>query len=307
MSRIPVAVVGGGQAGLVAGYFLKQAGVPFVILEADEALGRSWHDRWDSLELFTPARYSGLPGMPFPGQPWRYPAKEEVVTFLRSYVEAFELPVQFGQRVTALRPAAGGSFEVETSTGTYLADATIVATGGFQRPHVPPFATGLAADVVQLHSSEYRNPSQLADGTALVVGGGNSGLQIADELASGSAEPVHLSVGSKQTPMPRRFLGADLFWWLDHLGMMRVPQAKLPKWLAGDGDILVGQSIDKLVRARGVATHPRTVGSDGQVVTFADGTTLDAANLVWATGYRPDFSWVQAPVFQDGRPVQVRG
>jgi len=304
--RFPVVVVGAGQAGLAAGHFLKRAGVPFVILEAADRLGQAWRDRWDSLELFTPARYSGLPGMPFPGQPWRYPARDEVVEFLQAYADTFELPIHYRRRVTSLRRTATG-YELDTTEGPYLADAVIVATGAFQRPNVPPFAAGLAAEVVQVHSSQYRNPSQLGPGTVLVVGGGNSGLQIADELSKASASPAHLSIGSRQTPMPRRFLGADLFWWLDHLGMMRVPQAKMPKWLAGDGDILVGQSVDGLVRDRGVVTHPRTVGADGQVVTFADGTTLDVANVVWATGYRPDFSWVHAPVFRDGRPVHVRG
>ena len=304
VQRMPVVVVGAGQAGLAAGHFLAEAEVPFAVLEAADRLGESWRNRWDSLELFTPARFSGLPGMAFPGELSRYPLKDEVVAFLRDYAERFALPVRFGQRVTALSRSADG-YRLQTDGAVYQADAVIVASGAFQRPNLPACAADLVADVVQLHSSAYRNPAQLPAGTTLVVGGGNSGLQIARELSAD--RPVHLAVGSRQTPLPRRFLGADLFWWLDRLGIMRVPQARIPKWLAGDNDVLVGQSIGKLVRTCGVVERPRATGAAGRTVTFADGTTLEVANVVWATGYRPDYSWLQVPVLRDGRPVHTRG
>lgn len=305
-ARVAVAVVGAGQAGLAAGYHLRQAGVPFTILEAAGQVGGSWQGRWDSLELFTPARYSGLPGRPFPGAPGRYPRRDEVAVYLRDYAAAFELPVRLGSEVTALT----SGYELTLASGDPVhADAVIVATGAFQWPRIPGFAGELAPQVRQLHSSQYRNPGQLAPGLVLVVGAGNSGVQLAAELAA-AGHPVHLAVGTKQMPVPRRILGADFFWWLDRTGFLRAPVRRMPKWLAGEGDVLVGTSLRRLARDSGVVLRARATGvlPGGRGVTFADGGELEVATVLWATGYRPDFSWVGLPVLDgDGRPVHTRG
>ncbi len=175
-------VIGGSQAGLAVGYHLKQRGLPFVILDENDRIGDAWRKRWDSLRLFTPGRYDGLPGMPFPGSPSSYPTKDETADYLEAYAREFELPVRTGVKVDRLSKA-GDRFEVSWGEHTLFAENVVVATGAFNTPRVPAFARELDESIVQLHSKEYRNPSQIQKGAVLVVGAGNSGAEIAIELA----------------------------------------------------------------------------------------------------------------------------
>src|SRR4051812_3934927 len=182
--RTRVLVIGGGQAGLSAGYYLSRAGIPFLILDAGPRVGESWRRRWDSLELFTVGRYSELPGLRFPGDPERFAGKDDVAGYLESYAEKFALPVRLGTTATELAAEEGG-YRIEAADGSrFHARHVVIATGAYQRPYVPPGAEDLDASVVQLHSSEYRNPAGLAEGDVLVVGGANSGVQIAQELSA---------------------------------------------------------------------------------------------------------------------------
>ncbi|MGN6167836.1 MAG: flavin-containing monooxygenase, partial [Solirubrobacteraceae bacterium] len=199
-----VIVVGGGQAGLAIGYFLAQKGRNFAILEAAAEPAAAWRARWDSLTLFTPARYSGLPGLPFPGDPDAYPRRDVVVAYLTEYVRSFALPVVLDSRVRAIR-RADDRYRVELEDRSYSAEQVVIATGPFQVPFVPAIADDLGHDVVHMHSTRYRAPGELPDGPVLVVGGGNTGFQIAEELSA--AREVHLSIGSRQTPLPQRILG----------------------------------------------------------------------------------------------------
>src|SRR3954453_8796404 len=194
-----VVVVGGGQAGLAAGWHLRQRGLRFLVLEAAAALGDTWRTRWDSLRLFTPAEHDALPGLPFPAPAGTYPGKEAVAEYLEDYAAAFALPVELDARVTGLRRTDGG-FQIGTADRTYTARQVIVATGPFQTPFVPALAAGLDGSVTQLHSAEYRGPDPLPDGPALVVGGGNSGFQIPEELAR--TRQVELSIGSAYPALP---------------------------------------------------------------------------------------------------------
>ncbi len=173
-------VVGGSQAGLAVGYHLKQRGLPFVILDDNERIGDAWRKRWDSLRLFTPGRYDGLPGMPFPGPSSRYPTKDDVASYLETYARRFELPVRTGARVERLS-GAGDGFEILCGEHPLFASSVVVATGAYHKPRIPPFAPELDGSIVQLHSKEYRNPSQIQEGEVLVVGAGNSGAEIAIE------------------------------------------------------------------------------------------------------------------------------
>src|SRR3954453_22240366 len=181
-----VIVVGGGQAGLAAGYFLAQQHRPFTILEAAGEPAAAWRGRWDSLRLFTPVRRDSLPGRAFAGDADSYPDRDQVVAYLEDYARHFELPVELDSRVLAVRGADGG-FEVELADHRYLAEQVVVATGPWQVPFTPPSASGLAPQVTQLHSTEYRRPAQLPDGPVVVVGGGKTGYQIAGELARSRA------------------------------------------------------------------------------------------------------------------------
>jgi putative flavoprotein involved in K+ transport len=302
--RHEVIVVGGGQAGLAMGYFLARQGRDFVILEAADEPATAWHERWDSLRLFTSARYSALPGFAFPGDPNRYPTRDEVASYLATYAHELDLPVRFASRVKSLRTANGG-YVLETDERGYEANQVVVATGPFQVPRVPPIADSLDQGVVQLHSSEYRSPTDIPAGTVLVVSGGNSGFQIAEELAG--SHHVHLAIGSRQTPLPQRLLGRDLFWYLEATGLIHKSlDSRIGQRLSGR-DTLIG-STPRAIRRRGVEIYPRAVAAQGSTVTFSDGGTVDVAAVIWATGYRSDYSWLDAPVFDNrGVPMHRRG
>ena len=299
MTRKEVIVVGGGQAGLAIGYFLKQQRRDFAILEAADEPAAAWRARWDSLRLFTPARYSALPGMELPGDPDRYPTRDEVAAYLTDYAQRFELSVELGSRVRALRRTAAG-YEVELDDRGYEAGQVVVATGPFQVPFVPRVAAGLHPDVVQLHSTEYRSPRDVPYGTVLVVGGGNTGFQIAEELSE--SHEVHLSIGSRQTPLPQRILGRDLFWYLEATGLIRKSVATRVGRRMKGRDALIG-STPRGIRELGARTHGRTVAVAGRSVTFADGQSIEPDAVVWATGFRSDHTWIDAPVFDEAGAV----
>jgi putative flavoprotein involved in K+ transport len=300
-----VVVVGGGQAGLAAAWQLRRQGLRFLVLEASGEPGHSWRARWESLRLFTPAECDALPGRPFPAPTGSYPGKEAVADYLRDYAAAFDLPVQLNARVARLERTDAG-FRLSTAERMYTAGQVIVATGPFQTPFVPPLAAGLDASVTQVHSGEYRSPDALPEGPALVVGGGNSGFQIAEELAA--TRPVELAVGSAGLALPQRLLGRDLFWWLTRLGLMRVTAgSRLGRRMQASGEFLIGSSRRRLQRA-GVRFRPRLVDAAGRTLRFAGGSSSEVAVVVWATGYRPDYSWIEIPgVLRDGRVAHSRG
>jgi putative flavoprotein involved in K+ transport len=260
--RREVVVVGGGQAGLAVGYFLARQGRDFTILEAASEPAAAWRARWDSLKLFTSARYNSLPGLAFPGDPDRYPVRDEIVAYLTDYARHFDLPVELDSPVRSIR-RSGRGYLVGLDDRVYEADQVVVATGPFQIPFVPAFAEGLDPEVVQLHSTSYRSPEDIPEGRVLVVGGGNTGFQIAEEL-SGSRD-VHLSIGSRQMPLPQRLLGRDLFWYLDATGLIRKTKAsRIGRRMEGR-DTLIGSTPRALRRRHGVEIHGRATSAAGRV------------------------------------------
>jgi putative flavoprotein involved in K+ transport len=300
-----VTVIGAGQAGLAMGYFLKRQGRTFVILDAADSIGSAWRARWDSLTLFTPRRYSGLPGLPFAGDPEGYPDRDEVIAYLERYAETFELPIELNSPVRRLTEK-DGRFVLEVDGRTITADQVVVATGPFQKPNVPEVATRLGPDVFQTHSTGYRRPSDVPQGTVLVVGGGNTGFQIAKELSA--SHKVHLSIGSRQKPLPQRLLGRDLFWWLTKTRLLSTTvESRLGRKLR-NRDTLIGSSPRELRRRFGVELRLRVVDTDGRTVRFEDGSELEVDAVIWATGYRPDYSWIDLPLVDlDGRLPHRRG
>ena len=304
-ARLDVIVIGAGQAGLAMGYFLARQGRRFAILDGGDSIGAAWRERWDSLVLFTPRRYDALPGLPFPGDADGYPTRDEVTAYLERYADTFELPVELGSTVRSLT-AADGRFVAEVGDRRIEADQVVVATGPFQAPNVPALADGLAPEVVQMHSTGYRRPGDLPEGTVLVVGGGNTGFQIAQELSA--TRPVHLAVGSRQKPLPQRLLGRDLFWWLTKLGLLRTSVESRMGRRMRERDFLIGSSPRAARRRFGVDLKPRLVGVSGRTASFADGAEVDVDAVVWATGFRPDYSWIGLPVTDsDGRVRHRRG
>jgi putative flavoprotein involved in K+ transport len=304
--QVEVAVIGAGQAGLALGYYLGRRGIPFLILEGANRFGEPWRRRWDSLKLFSPARFSGLPGLPFPAEPDSFPGKDEMAGYLESYHRTFELPVRLDTPVTSLG-RAGDRYLLRSREVAYEAKQVVVATGAFQGPYVPSLATQLAPEVFQVHSADYRNPDQLPAGDALVVGGATSGIQIAEELSARGV--VYLSVGSRIPRLPRRILGRDLFWWLDKLGLPRRPTVHSPLGrVASRRDASPGAGLRTLRRRHGVRLLGRAESAKGGSIRFGDGAALEPAGVVWATGYRPDFGWIELPVTDErGVPRQRRG
>jgi putative flavoprotein involved in K+ transport len=302
---LDVVVVGGSQSGLAIAWHLQRQGLDFVVLEAAPEVGHVWRSRWDTLKLFTPAQYDALPGLAFPAPADTYPTKDPVADYLQAYANTFNLPVRPNARVTRLSKTDDG-FEVQTADNTFRARQVIVATGPFQVPFVPPMASKLDPSVTQLHSADYRHPQALPDGPVLVVGGGNSGFQIAEELAA--TRQVDLSIATKYPMLPQRLAGRDLFWWLTRLGLLRVTVASRPGRRMSRRDFVIGTNRRRLER-KGVRFRPRLVDAEGRTVRFADHTTLENVGVVvWATGYRSDYAWIQVPgVVREGRVVHRRG
>jgi putative flavoprotein involved in K+ transport len=303
-THFEVAVIGAGQAGLAIGCLLARQGRQFVILDGADSIGASWRDRWDSLVLFTPRRYDSLPGLAFPGDPDGYPTRDEVVGYLKQYASTFELPIQLDRKVRSLAKN-GRAFDIELDGPSIEADQVVIATGPFQTPRVPRFASQLASEVFQTHSASYRRPSDLPDGTVLVVGGGNTGYQIASELSA--THQVHLAIGARQTPLPQRLAGRDLFWWLQTTKLLNTPvDSRLGQKLSGR-DTLVG-STRRAVKRHGVELKPRATDASERTFSFADETELSVDAVIWATGFGPNHSWVNLPVFRSqGEVVHERG
>jgi putative flavoprotein involved in K+ transport len=300
-----VAVVGAGQAGLAIGYLLTRQGRRFVILDGADSVGAAWRNRWDSLVLFTPRRYDSLPGLPFPGDPDGYPTRDEVAAYLESYAEAFALPVELGSAVESLAKE-GDTFVLGRDDRTIEADQVVVATGPFQCPRVPELAIELAPEAFQIHSADYRTSTEVPQGTVLVVGGGNTGYQIAEELAS--SHEVHLSIGARQTPLPQRVLGRDLFWYLEATGLIgKTTASRIGRRMAGR-DTLIGSRRGTLRRRHGVEFHGRAVEAAGTTVSFNDGTSVAVRGVIWATGFGVDNGWIHIPaLYEEGRLVHQRG
>jgi putative flavoprotein involved in K+ transport len=310
--RVQTIVIGGGQAGLAVGYHLARRGLPFQILDASPRIGDAWRNRWDSLRLFSPARYSGLPGRRFPGRGDAFPAKEQVAAYLEDYARHFRLPVRNGVRVDRLWKD-GGHFVIAAGDRRFESENVVVAMANYQVPKVPAFASSLDRGIVQMHSHEYRNPWQLLKGGVLVVGVGNSGAEIAVEAAR--THPTWISgTESGHIPWPidtlvARFLLVRLVRFLGHhvLTVETPLGRKLRPRLLATPTPLVRVKPRDLVNA-GIERVPRVVGVKDRLPLLADGRTLEVNNVIWCTGYRHGFPWIDLPVFaENGDPVHQNG
>lgn len=304
-------IIGGGQAGLSTGYFLQQQGRDFIILDASERIGDSWRRRWDSLRLFTPARFDGLAGLPFPAPPDSFPTKDQMADYLEAYAAHFNLPVRTGIRVDCLT-RAGDRFVVTAGDLRFEADHVVVAMASYQQPRIPPFARDLDAGITQLHSSDYHNPTQLREGGVLIVGAGNSGAEIALEvsrshetwLAGRDTGHVPFRIESRAA----RILLRPLFRVVFHRLLTTstpVGRRARPKFLAHGGTLIRTKPQD--LEAAGVRRVPRVAGVDDGLPTLEDGRTLDVRNVIWCTGFHPGFSWIDLPVFGEMEPPHTRG
>jgi len=312
-ARVNTVVIGGGQAGLSVGYHLSQLGIPFVILDASRRIGDSWRHRWDSLRLFTPARHAGLDGMPFPAEPFSFPTKDEMADYLETYARHFELPVRSGVRVDRLS-RLGDRFIVVAGRHRIEASNVVVAMGSYQRPRRPSFAGELRSTIVQLHSFEYRNLSQLHPGDVLVVGAGNSGAEIAIETV---ARHRTWMAGRETGHVPFRVDGLAARLGLSRLVLRVIFHRVLsiatpigrrlrPRMLHRAAPLIRTKGKD--LTAAGVLRVPRVAGVRNGLPLLEDGRVLDVANVVWCTGFDAAFSWIDLPVFgADGLPQHEAG
>jgi putative flavoprotein involved in K+ transport len=309
--QVEVVVIGGGQAGLSVGYHLQQQGRDFVVLDTNERVGDAWRKRWDSLRLFTPARYDGLPGMSFPAPAHTYPTKDEMADYLGAYTARFRLPVRTGVKVDGLS-RQGDRFVVTSGDLRFEAENVVVATGGYHGPRIPTFASELDPDILQLHSSEYRRPSHLREGGVLVVGAGNSGAEIALDVSR--SHRVYLSgrhPGSEPTrpgSVADRLVTPIIWFVFSHVLTVNTPLGrKAAAHLRNHGLPLARVRPADLLAAGVERIHARTVAAQDGLPLLDDGRVLDVANVIWCTGYRPEFGWIDLPILDDGEPTHERG
>jgi putative flavoprotein involved in K+ transport len=310
--RYNTVVIGAGQAGLSVGYHLKKRNIPFIILEAHPRVGDSWRQRWDSLRLFTPSRFDGLDGMSFPGPSNYFPTKDEMADFLELYARQFGLPVQTGVTVERLS-RTNSHFLVRSNRGMLEADNVVVAMASYQQPNIPDYARKLNQDIVQLHSSEYRTPSQLREGALLIVGAGNSGAEIAIEVAKThrtwmSGRDVGYLPFRIGSVVAQLLLAPLTFRLIFHrLLTLDTPIGRRARSkLLSQGGPLIRQRAKDLAAA-GVKRVARVVGVEGGKPLLADGRVLDVANIIWCTGFHPGFSWIELPVHGTEEPLHNRG
>jgi putative flavoprotein involved in K+ transport len=310
-----VVVIGAGQCGLAASHDLAKRKIDHVVLEANGRIGDNWRTRYDSLKLYSPAKYDALPGLPMPLPRSAYPSGHQMADYLEEYARHFDLLVRTGVRVDGLsRAGAGHGYIVTAGDRSFEAEQVVMAAGYFRQPHVPAFAADLDPAIRQLHSSDYRRPSQLADGPVLVVGLSHSGADLAHETASHGHRTIVSGKGHGQLPVSvdsragrlgwpvMKFLASNVLTLRTPIGRRMAPEIR-----KGGAPLLRHRRSD-LLKAGVELTDARTAGvQDGKPV-LADGTVLDVANVIWCTGFRPDYSWIHVPLLDDeGWPMQDRG
>lgn len=305
--RYDVIIIGAGQAGLSMGYFLRNTGLSFLILDRLSEVGEVWKKRYNSLTLFTPRMYSSLPGLKLIGNHQEFPTKNEIADYLSTYTNHFSLPIQMETEVLKLGQLDDW-FEVKTTKGVVVAKKVIIATGPFQDPYVPGFSQLLSEDVLQIHSSQYKDSTQLRNGMTVVVGAGNSGMQIAAELSK--ERTVYLSVGQKIKFLPDKFINQSIFLWFDLLGFYRFKvDSLIGKFLKNQQDPVFGLQYKSLIKNNRILLKSRTVSVEKNTITFADASKINIKNVIWSTGYRSNYHWIDIPMLisEGGLPIHKRG
>ncbi|PEX82054.1 flavin-containing monooxygenase [Bacillus cereus] len=304
---LDIIIVGAGQAGLAMGYYLKQEGYNFLLLEAGNRVGDSWRNRYDSLQLFTPRTYSSLPGMALIGEKNGFPCKDEIATYLEEYARHFQLPIQLQTEVLKIRKGKE-LFELHTPTEILQSKKVIIASGGFQKPFIPLFLQRLASNVFQIHSSQYKSPLQIPKGKVLVVGGGNSGMQIAVELAKN--HEVKMSISHPLTFLPLHFFRKSIFNWLEKMGLLYAEiNTKRGRWFQQKKDPIFGFEGKELIRNGAIKLQEKVIGASENKIMFQNGDTYGAQSIIWSTGFVSDYKWIEIKkaVNENGFPNHIKG
>ncbi|PFO66254.1 oxidoreductase [Bacillus cereus] len=302
-----IIIVGAGQAGLTMGYYLRQEGYNFLLLEAGNQIGDSWRNRYDSLQLFTPREYSSLPGMIVKGEGKGFPCKDEMAAYLEEYARYFTLPVQLQTEVFKIKKEKD-IFELHTPTEILQSKKVVIATGGFQQPYIPSFSQHLLSHVFQIHSSQYKSPSQIPKGKVLVVGGGNSGMQIAVELAK--THEVTMSISHPLTFLPLHLFRKSIFSWLEKLGLLYAElNTKRGRWFQKRKDPIFGFEGKELIRSGAIKLEEKVVRASENNIMSQNGGTYSAESIIWSTGFIQNYKWIEIEkaVNGNGFPNHVRG
>ncbi|RJS56629.1 oxidoreductase [Bacillus subtilis] len=300
-------VIGAGQAGISIGYYLKQSKQKFIILDKSDEVGESWKERYDSLVLFTSRMYSSLPGMHLEGKKHGFPSKEEIVAYLKKYVERFDIPIQLRTEVISVQKLKN-HFLIKTNQQEYQAENLVIAAGPFHIPNIPSVSKDLADHIHQLHSSQYKHPKQLVPGNALVVGGGNSGAQIAVELSK--ERVTYLACRNQLIYFPLVIGKRSIFWWFDKLRVLHASNTSiLGKFIQKKGDPIFGYELKHAIKQKEIILKKRVISGKQNEVIFEDSSTLEVNNIIWATGFRNPLCWmkIEGVLDKEGRIIHHRG
>ena len=302
-------IIGAGQAGLAMAYYLKQSNKDFLIVDGDVEIGTSWLNRWDSLKLFTPTEYNHLPGFKFEAPKGYYPDKFEVANYFKSYVKHYNFSTQFNTLITAVRKKENGSFILSHKGGEIETQNVIVATGPFHIPYTPPCHTKIASDTLQMHSNYYKALSQLKTGDALVVGAGDSGYQILDEISKDSSRTVYFSGNTNVKSIPQKFLGKTLWWWFTLIGFLSFSKYSwIGKKINSTSQPVIGTDVKEILARGNVIPVGRTKDAMEKNLYFEKMKVSTIKNIVWATGYRPNFHWIEGlELDENNYPKNFRG
>ncbi|OUR95045.1 potassium transporter Trk [Flavobacteriales bacterium 34_180_T64] len=300
-------IIGAGQAGLAMAYYLTKQEKDYLIVDANDETGAPWLKRWDSLKLFTPSEFNHLPGMNFPHSKGHYASKYEVAEYLKSYVSKFNIPIEFNQKIRSLKKE-GTSFLLKSDSTVFKAKNIVIATGPFHTPFTPPFHSKINQDILQIHSEHYKNPNQLQNGDTLVVGAGDSGVQILDEIAN-TDRKVYFSGATNITSIPQEIFGKTLWWWFSKIGFLTVSKFSwIGKKLSKGGQPIIGTDVKTLFNRSNVNCMGRSLDADNHEIIFEKGKVDSIKNIVWATGFKPNFNWIDGiELGEDNYPINYRG
>ena len=300
-------VIGGAQSGLAISYYLKKLNKKFLIVDKAPEIGHSWLKRWDSLTLFTPTEYNHLPGMDFPQPDGYYPNKNEVAEYFKTYAKKFDFDVQLNTLITKIKATETG-YKAFYDDGFIDAKGVIVATGPFHIPYTPEFAHKIDSHIFQTHSNSYKNKAMLQEGATLVVGDGDSGYQILDEISK-TGRKTYFSGDPKVGTLPQEFLGKTLWWWFEKLGLLSANRESwLGKILIKRHQPIIGTDVKGILKRKNVTVVGRTVDAEGQTIITKKQKLSDVTNIIWATGYKPNFEWIEGlDLKADGYPENYRG
>ncbi|MFD2698800.1 flavin-containing monooxygenase [Mesonia sediminis] len=301
-------IVGAAQAGLAMAYYLQQNNQSFLMVDKESEIGASWLNRWDSLKLFTPTEFNHLPGLDFPAPKGHYPNKYEVAEYFKTYANHFNFPIELNTLIQKIYKK-DEIFHLKHNNGIYQAKNVIIATGPFHIPYTPPCAKKISNEICQMHSNYYQNPKQLKAGNALVVGDGDSGFQILDEISKQSQHTVYFSGETNIKSLPQEILGKTLWWWFTKTGFLSFSKNSfIGKRISSNRQPVIGTNVKEILNRENVIPVGRTTDADGKRIETELKTLEDVKNIVWATGYRPNFEWIEGlELTHEGYPKHHRG